>query len=181
MERNEGNGVYSVLLITSSPETKERIAGMLPRENGEPCLQVADALPAALKVLAGGGVDVVLLEARSMSTLGKALAQLRDLFPQTPVVIISDREEMAMCDRALQEGAQDYLLNERLTSFGLARSIRFAVDRQRVLALQDKEIRELSADLELHRSLVERSPDGLLVVGEEGTVHFANPMRNNFV
>ena len=52
-----------------------------------------------------------------------------------------------MCDRALQEGAQDYLLNERLTSFGLARSIRFAVDRQRVLALQDKEIRELSADL----------------------------------
>lgn len=181
MERGEGNGVYSVLLIPAAAETRERIAGLLPLSDAKPQLQVADDLPAALKLLGLGGIDVILFEARSMNALAKALSQLRDLFPQTPVIILSDREDMSMCDRALQDGAQDYLLKDRLTPFGLARSIRFAIDRQRVLALQDRDIRELSADLELHRMLVERSPDGLLVVGEEGTVFFANPMASRIL
>ncbi len=181
MERNQGNGPYAVLLVPAAPDTVERIGGLLGEDGGRSSLRVAKDVSEALRFQGEGGSDVVLLEARSMNAQTKALSRLRDLFPQLPVIIISEREDMAMCDRALQDGAQDYLLKERLTPFGLARSIRFAIDRQRMLATQDARIRELSADLRRHRTLVETSPDGLLVVGEEGTVFFANPMAGRIL
>ncbi|EPR39361.1 response regulator receiver modulated diguanylate cyclase with PAS/PAC sensor [Desulfovibrio sp. X2] len=169
-----GKQTPAVLLVAGDEGTHKRIAGLLAAEGGGHVLHSAGGLDEGLRLLGAGKADVILFDAPSMNAMAKALSRLRDLFPQVPSIVLSDSQDMALCDRALTDGAQDFLVKERLTSFGLALSIRFAIDRQRVLAAQDRRIKVLAADLSNFRSLVEQGPDGLLVVGEDGTVHYAN-------
>ena len=64
----------------------------------------------------------------------QALDQVRSSAPGVPIVVLSalDDEELAL--RAVQEGAQDYLIKGRVTPEGMSRSIRYAVERTRAEA-----------------------------------------------
>ncbi|MGI8593969.1 MAG: putative bifunctional diguanylate cyclase/phosphodiesterase [Solirubrobacteraceae bacterium] len=64
----------------------------------------------------------------------QALDQVRSSAPGVPIVVLSglDDEELAL--RAVQEGAQDYLIKGQVTAEGMSRSIRYAVERKRAEA-----------------------------------------------
>jgi len=64
----------------------------------------------------------------------QALDQVRSSAPGVPIVVLSalDDEELAL--RAVQEGAQDYLIKGQVTPEGMSRSIRYAVERTRAEA-----------------------------------------------
>jgi len=49
--------------------------------------------------------------------------------PDTPVIILTGREDEAAGVEAVKEGAQDYLLKDHVDADNLARSIRYAVER----------------------------------------------------
>lgn len=48
-----------------------------------------------------------------------------------PIVVLADEEDENLANRLLREGAQDILLKSELECAGLARSLRYAVERQR--------------------------------------------------
>jgi diguanylate cyclase (GGDEF)-like protein len=52
--------------------------------------------------------------------------------PQVPTVILSDSESESLAVESLQQGAQDFLSKGRLDSAGLARSLRYAIERHRL-------------------------------------------------
>ncbi len=64
----------------------------------------------------------------------QALDQVRSSAPGVPIVVLSalDNEELAL--RAVQEGAQDYLIKGQVTPEAMSRSIRYAVERTRAEA-----------------------------------------------
>ena len=64
----------------------------------------------------------------------QALDQVRSSAPGVPIVVLSglDDEELAL--RAVQEGAQDYLIKGQVTAEAMSRSIRYAVERTRAEA-----------------------------------------------
>ena len=71
-------------------------------------------------------LDLGLCDARGVEALNAVVA----MAPDTPVVILSGEDDLALSLRAVKEGAQDYLLKNHVTPDALARSIGYAVERK---------------------------------------------------
>jgi diguanylate cyclase (GGDEF)-like protein len=59
------------------------------------------------------------------------LEQIRTAAPDVPVIALSSRSDEGAGMRAIQAGAQDYLIRSELTPTTLSRSIRYAIERKR--------------------------------------------------
>lgn len=77
-------------------------------------------------------VDVILLDLGLPDSQGlDTLVKLRQQAPQIPIVVLTGLDDEELGLRALQAGAQDYLVKGQVEGTGLARSIRYAIERQR--------------------------------------------------
>lgn len=93
--------------------------------------------------------DVVLLDLNLPDSSGLCtLTNLYTAAPQAPIVVLTglDDEELSM--KALQAGAQDYLVKGQTDSKLLARTIRYAIERHRLQ-------RELEASRQREREIYE--------------------------
>lgn len=115
-------------------------------------------------------IDLVLLDLCIAGTVGLDLFhQVNQAFPLTPVIILSGNSDEAVALKAMQEGAQDYLVKGRFTSSHLRRSIQYAVERQSLLLELDaknRTLQSLSEQLELANQQLEElvTIDGLTQV-----------------
>ncbi len=92
-------------------------------------------LDAGLARLGAGGVDLVLLDLSLPDSQAlSGLRALREQAAEVPIVVLTGNVDAALAERAVQEGAQDYLLKGQIDSASLARVIRFAIERNRVVA-----------------------------------------------
>jgi diguanylate cyclase (GGDEF)-like protein len=71
-------------------------------------------------------LDLSLPDARRL----EALMQLRAAAPDVPIVILSGLQDELLAVKAVQEGAQDYLIKGHVDSDQLGRSINYAVERK---------------------------------------------------
>ena len=118
-----------VLLIEDSPSD-----ALLTREaletGGRFQVVPAERLGAALTLLDESAFDVVLLDLGLPDAEGlDALLALRRRLPDLPVVIMTARDDEELGLRAVQEGAQDYLVKGRSNENDLERAIRYAIER----------------------------------------------------
>src|SRR6266550_2245651 len=60
----------------------------------------------------------------------EALMQLRAAAPDVPIVILSGLQDELLAVKAVQEGAQDYLIKGRVDGALLGRSINYAIERK---------------------------------------------------
>lgn len=60
----------------------------------------------------------------------EALMQLRAAAPDVPIVILSGLQDELLAVKAVQEGAQDYLIKGRVDGDSLGRSISYAIERK---------------------------------------------------
>lgn len=94
--------------------------------------EAATRLSAALNRLARGGIDVVLLDlglpdAHGCDGVNRIAAQ----HPFVPVVVLTGLEDEEVGLKAVQAGAQDYLVKGSLDPRLLDRSLRYAIERKR--------------------------------------------------
>jgi diguanylate cyclase (GGDEF)-like protein len=90
-------------------------------------------LPAALERLERGGIELILLDLAMPETRElEALLQVRDRWPEVPVVVLIGPTDEALGERAVAEGAQDYLIKGQTDSNLLGRVLGHAVERQRM-------------------------------------------------
>jgi DNA-binding NarL/FixJ family response regulator len=68
-------------------------------------------------------LDLSLPDARRL----EALMQLRAAAPEVPIVILSGLQDELLAIKAVQEGAQDYLIKGRVDSDQLGRAISYAI------------------------------------------------------
>jgi diguanylate cyclase len=71
-------------------------------------------------------LDLSLPDARRL----EALMQLRAAAPDVPIVILSGMQDELLAIKAVQEGAQDYLIKGRVDSDQLGRAISYAIERK---------------------------------------------------
>ena len=96
---------------------------------------------AALAELAARRYDVVLLGlSRAVAESGAGFDDIQQLDRVAPVVVLSALDDEDVAVRAVQRRAQDYLVKDRLTPDLLARSIRYARERHRLLAEQTRRL-----------------------------------------
>ena len=70
-----------------------------------------------------------------------------------PIVILTSIENEAIATQAVKEGAQDYLYKAKATSDGMVRSIRYAIERQRIKSELADTVRALQKALGEVRAL----------------------------
>ena len=134
-----------VLLVESAAEDVARVSALLERA-AAPAFRTAEVVPvpearAALAELDGGRYDVVLLGLSSgVARSGAGFDAIQQLDRVAPVIVLSALDDEDVAVRAVQRGAQDYLVKDRLTPDLLARSMRYARERHRLLAEQTRRL-----------------------------------------
>ncbi|MGH7142578.1 MAG: response regulator [Planctomycetota bacterium] len=127
--------VLNVLLIEDEPLDAKYISALLEAAEGcEIAVTLEGTLAAGLAHLKTTAVDLVLLDLLLPDGgWPDSLVRLRARAPLTPIVVLTKLDEETHGLQAVREGAQDYLVKDGLTTSLLVRSIRYAVERQRLL------------------------------------------------
>jgi diguanylate cyclase (GGDEF)-like protein/PAS domain S-box-containing protein len=133
-----------VLLVEDNASDANLVRLALRRARGASfALTHVESLAAAAAHVANNPVDVLLLDlslpgSRGMETLTEALR----IAPGIPVVVMTGLDDVEMARRAVQEGAQDYLVKGQMDAALLERAMFHALERARyVVALRESEER----------------------------------------
>jgi two-component system CheB/CheR fusion protein len=103
---------------------------------------------AALRVMARGDHDVYLLDYRLGRHTGLELLRAAVAHGcRAPVIVLTGQGERAVDMEAMQAGAADYLLKDRLDAAVLERSIRYAVQKRRHHDELERRVAERTAEL----------------------------------
>jgi two-component system, cell cycle sensor histidine kinase and response regulator CckA len=93
-------------------------------------LTQVDRLESALRVLSAKNFAVVLLDLGLPDSQGlETLARVHWAAPNVPVVVVTGNDDEEQAIRAVHEGAQDYLVKGQAREHVLARTLRYAIER----------------------------------------------------
>ena len=165
------------LLIEDDKYDALIIREMLSRAKGDRFdLEWVNRLSTGLERLAEGGIDAVLLDlglpdSQGLETLSRANAQA----PEVPVVVLTGFADEMLAVEAVRAGAQDYLVKGQVDGNLLVRSIRYAIERHRMLAELEQQAQELQASETRLRTIIEKAADSTIIVDGNGMVRFVNP------
>ncbi len=94
---------------------------------------LCQTLQEALEILAKGQPDVCLLDLGLPDAQGlQAVQSIRRESSDLPIVVLTVLNDETLALQALQRGAQDYLVKGKIDGHTLWRSLRYAMERQRV-------------------------------------------------
>ena len=104
----------------------------------------AERLSDALEQLAKARFDAILLDlslpdAHGLNTIGRVLGQA----PGVPIVVLTGLNDEDAAVKAVEQGAQDYLIKGQVDGHLLARSLRYAIQRHRAEERLKERNREL--------------------------------------
>ena len=102
-----------------------------------------------------------------------ALAIVRERQPDLPFILVSGTIGEDQAVAAIKNGADDYLLKDRLSR--LAPALEHALVQRRLRIEASRASAEVAAQKRLLQSVVESMADGVLVADERGTLQFVNP------
>ncbi len=124
----------SVLLIEDNPVHVRLIQALLADSNA-PSFQLdsAESLQQGLQRMDAGGIDLVLLDLTLPDSQDlETFIRVRAHAPTVPIVIVTGVDDITLAAKAVEAGAQDYLVKTQLSRAVLNRSLRYALERTRV-------------------------------------------------
>ncbi|MGF1612290.1 MAG: response regulator [Kiloniellales bacterium] len=137
------NQPVRVLHVEDNPGDARLLRELLNGHSGSPFdLTHRVRLQDALALLDEEAFDVIVLDLGLPDSQGMAtLDQTKQTIPHRaiPIVVVTGLDDEHVGLLALQHGAQDYLVKENLHADILARALRYAVERQRLLESLEEE------------------------------------------
>jgi glutamate dehydrogenase (NAD(P)+) len=121
----------SVLLLESEAPERQMLKELLVESKHPPITvtaakSVADGLP----LLAPGRFDLILLDLDLPDCQGlDTFRKVQECAPEVPVIVIADEEDQRVASKAVDAGAQHYLVKNEVTGAQLIRAVRYAVER----------------------------------------------------
>lgn len=129
-----------ILLVEDNPYDAELLQEMISGVSAGrfDCVQVA-GLNDALNRLREEKFDTILLDLALaddhwQETLARAYAQAHE----TPIVVLAGPGDGTLAIKSVHQGAQDYLVKGQVDGPGLVRSIRYAIERHRLITELDR-------------------------------------------
>lgn len=125
-----------VLLTEHDPDEQSGVGDALGQSQ-EIRLDVerVEELSAALERLSHGGVDVVLLDLSLPDSEGMAtFERTRAFAPHVPIIVLTGESDPELSVATVQGGAQDYLVRGDVGTSEIIRSVRYAIERHRLLS-----------------------------------------------
>jgi signal transduction histidine kinase len=123
-----------VLLIEDNPGDADLVRLRLVESNPTLDVSCVNRLADGIESVREKPPSLVLLDLNLPDSQGaETFRKLLEKAPDVPVVILSGQDDEALAVKALHQGAQDYLVKNRLTSGALDRAMRYAIERQALL------------------------------------------------
>ena len=125
----------TLLVVEAEPLRLDALRQHLQSRDGDTQLHGAGELSGALERLAGGGVDAVILDPDLPDSQGiVSFERMYAFAPDVPVIVLTNDGEDDLAVRAVQGGAQDCMRKDEADPSVLLRSVRYAIERHRLLA-----------------------------------------------
>jgi DNA-binding response OmpR family regulator len=161
------------VLLVDDDEDDQVLTGDLVAQIRVPrraTLEWARSYETGLEALQRNASDICLLDYRLGARDGlELLREARSRGCLCPIIVLTGKGGDGTDTRAMNCGADDYLIKGDLSVASLERSIRYAIDRAR-------HVDELRASEQRYRSIFETSSEGILMVDiETHAVRYANP------
>jgi pilus assembly protein CpaE len=123
----------NILLIDDNPGDVELTSILLAGAKGVAFhVESCDRLAPALERLKQGGIDALLLDLGLPDSQGlRTFERVHEAAPALPVVVMSSLDDEQVAMRAVESGAQDYLIKGRPDSRSLSHALLFAIERQK--------------------------------------------------
>jgi diguanylate cyclase (GGDEF)-like protein/PAS domain S-box-containing protein len=161
--------VMKVLLIEDNPGDAGLLRAMLQDEGSHTTELIhVTSMAEAEARFAGGGIDVILLDPGLPDTQGlQSIRRARAAAPRVPVVVLTGFDDDTMAARALQEGAQDFLIKGRIEARALLLALRYAIERK---SMEDM----LFAEKERAQVTLNSIGDAVACTDSTGNITFLN-------
>ncbi len=185
------NETINILLIEDNPGDIRLIEELLKdNSNFYYKLIIAKNLTTGFKKIEKYKSDVILLDlilpdCRGIDTIIKT----RDKVKNLPIVVLTGVKDENIAKKAVQVGAQEYLIKGTITGNILARAIIHAIDRQKMKQTIELLATTLQKSQEQLRNIIDGNADGIAIINDQGIVQFVNNAaeklfdreRNNFI
>jgi CheY-like chemotaxis protein len=123
-------GLTRVLLVEDHPGDVELIQEYLAATESGLSVEVVASLSRARERLQTGGIDLVLLDLSLPDSMGlDTFSRVFEVIPDVPIVVLSGLADEAVATRAVQAGAQDYLVKGDVDERLILRTLRYAYER----------------------------------------------------
>jgi diguanylate cyclase (GGDEF)-like protein len=168
----QAKGALRVLSIEDNPGDAILVREMLRDASPDGfVLQNHDRLSTAVAHLLEGSVDCVLLDLSLPDAEGlEALAQVRTVALDVPIIVLTGRTDEVLAVQAVHEGAQDYLIKGQVDARLLSRSINYAIERKRAeVELAHQAMHDALTGLPNRALFYDRLGQALNRVGRQGT------------
>jgi PAS domain S-box-containing protein len=160
----------NVLLVEDNPGDVTLLNIMLSEEGGgRISIETASRLADASLRLDRGGIDVVLLDLTLPDAQGiESVVRLQSYAYRIPIIVQTGIDDEDLAVKAMQLGAQDYIVKGKADGRLLIRTIRYAIERTRTA-------RELSEQRRRLDALLENIPDRIYFKDRGGSFIQVNP------
>ena len=168
-----GQAATKVLLVEDNPSDAVLITdNILLDGNGGFVVKTAGTLKEGISL--SGGYDAVLLDMWLPDSSGiETLLKFRESAPAVPVIIITGFDNSEVSIKALQSGAQDYIVKDRLDGKMVIRAIMYAIERK---AITDS-LEDYRMDLE---RVIDGAPIMMFVAGRDMRIKKCNETAAEF-
>lgn len=164
-----------VLFIEDNPADARLVKEELRSAGSKTLIQLewVDRLEEGQQRIAANHLDAVLLDLSLPDSQGPdTLQRVLSRAPDTPVIVMTGQEDEETAIKALQAGAQDYLIKGQFDGRLLTRVIQYAIERKQT----EKDLRESE---ERFRLIVQSAPSAMIVVDECCNITLANANAEN--
>jgi DNA-binding response OmpR family regulator len=161
------------LLVEDNPGDARLIGEMLAEvAQGQFDLVTVGRLSQALQSLFAENFGVVLLDLSLPDSQGlETFTRMQGQSARTPIVVLTGLADETLAVKAVQEGAQDYLIKGQVEGNLLVRSMRYAIERQ---AVREELKRANLKILEQQKSVIEEERLKVLLQMAGATAHELN-------
>jgi diguanylate cyclase (GGDEF)-like protein/PAS domain S-box-containing protein len=165
----KASGKTRVLLIEDNPGDARLLREMF-REQSSHAIELlhVECMSDAEGCIANRAVDLILLDLGLPDAQGlEAVRRARAAAPRIPLMVLTGMDDESLAVKALQEGAQDYLVKGQIETRGLMRALLYAIERK---ILEEA----LFAEKERAQVTLNCIGDGVICTDVPGNITFLN-------
>jgi len=179
------NKPICVLIIEDNPDDALLIKEILSETvTTRYHVEYAERLSQGIQTLENNpqGINLVLLDLGLPDCKGiHTLRAVKPYAPHLPIVVLTALGHESLGRQAIQEGAQDYICKNEINVDVLENSLRFAIERHRLLMKLQCKRNRLEENERRFRRIIEKNADGIMIVDQKGSVKYLNPTAEKLI
>lgn len=170
--------VLNILVVDDDPVGLQLVQRTLNKTDLNVEIKSADSVQSAVDALSSDSFDIAIVDYRlpDGTALSILKAEKKEEHVPTPTIVLTAHNEKTLALEAIEQGAQDFLLKENLSSDGLERAVRYALQRTKLInQLQEaREHAERERELRLIKQSVTAEDQAVPPVMQENSEMFKN-------